>query len=276
MNEQRIQRVLVWVGSAGLLAFCLGPFAYMVAVSLADRADFLLPAVSPAWTLEHYANVLSGESLHFVRMLVNSLVVSLCSALVAVFLACLGAYAITRLRLPGKMLVLFGVLAVAMFPQVGIVGYLYQMMIRLGWINTYQALVLPYVAWTVPLSLWVLVGYFSQIPRELDTAALVDGCSRWTILWRVIFPVAAPGVFSVFLLAFIFAFNEFMFALMLTSDYRARTVPVGIALFQGLHGQTPWGTIMAASVVTTLPVVVLALIFQRRIIGGLTQGAVKG
>jgi multiple sugar transport system permease protein len=149
-------------------------------------------------------------------------------------------------------------------------------MTKLAWINTYQALLFPYVAWILPLSLWILVSYFSQIPRELDKAALVDGCTYWQILRKIVLPVAAPGVLSVFLLSFIFAFNEFMFALMLTTDYKARTIPVGIALFQGLHGQTPWGNIMAASVVTTLPVVILTLIFQRRIIGGLTRGAVKG
>ena len=146
----------------------------------------------------------------------------------------------------------------------------------LGWINTYQALMLPYIAWILPLSLWILVSYFSQIPIELDHAASVDGCSRWQTLYKIIFPVAAPGVFSTFLLAFIFAFNEFMFALMLTTDYKTRTIPVGITLFQGLHGQTPWGNIMAASVITVLPAVFLALVFQRYIIGGLTRGAVKG
>ena len=130
--------------------------------------------------------------------------------------------------------------------------------------------------WILPLALWILVSYFSQIPIELDKAALVDGASRWQILRKVIFPTAAPGIFSMFLLSFIFAFNEFMFALMLTSDYRARTIPVGITLFQGLHGEIPWGNIMAASVVTVLPVVVLTLLFQRYIIGGLTRGAVKG
>jgi multiple sugar transport system permease protein len=163
-----------------------------------------------------------------------------------------------------------------MFPQIGIVGYLFKIMTGIGWVNTYQGLLFPYIAWILPLSLWILVSYFSQIPRELDKAALIDGCGRWQILYRVIFPVALPGVLSVFLLSFIFAFNEFIFALMLTTDHRTRTIPVGIAFFQGLHGRIPWGNIMAASVLTTLPVVILTFIFQRRIIGGLTRGAVKG
>jgi multiple sugar transport system permease protein len=163
-----------------------------------------------------------------------------------------------------------------MFPQIGLIGYLFKMMTWLGWINTYNALVFPYIAWTLPLSLWILVSYFRQIPVELEEAAMVDGCTRRQILQKIVLPVALPGIFSVFLLAFISALNEFMFALMLTTDYNARTVPVGIALFQGLHGQTPWGNIMAASVVTALPVVILTLVFQRHIISGLTKGAVKG
>jgi multiple sugar transport system permease protein len=119
------------------------------------------------------------------------------------------------------------------------------------------------------------VSYFSQIPEDLDKAGLMDGCSRLRILIKIIFPVAAPGVFSAGLLAFVVAFNEFLFALMLTTDYTARTVPVGIALFQGLHGETPWGEIMAAATITTIPVVIITLVFQRRIIHGLTRGAIK-
>ncbi|MGA7877293.1 MAG: carbohydrate ABC transporter permease, partial [Desulfoferrobacter sp.] len=152
----------------------------------------------------------------------------------------------------------------------------FKVMAELGWVNTYAALILPYIAWTLPLSLWILVSYFNQIPQDLDKAGLIDGCSRWQILRTIILPVAAPGIFSTILLAFIFAFNEFMFALMLTTDYHARTIPVGIALFQGLHGQTPWGNIMAAATLSTLPLVILTLVFQRRIIQGLTRGALKG
>jgi multiple sugar transport system permease protein len=171
---------------------------------------------------------------------------------------------------------MFLILAMSMFPPVSLVGYLFKLMTALGWINTYPALIFPYVAWTLPLSLWILVSYFSRIPRDLDRAGLIDGCSRLQILFKIIFPVAAPGIFATLLLAFIFAFNEFLFALMLTTDRAARTIPVGIALFEGLHGQIPWGEIMAAATLATLPVVALALIFQRRIIQGLTRGAVKG
>ena len=276
MRERWIKILLIIVGASFMLIFCLGPFFYMATVSLSAQPDFLSTQIPFKLTFSNFDAVLTGQSLHFLDYLGNSLVVSLVSAFFAVLIASLAAYAITRLSLPGKMHLLFLVLAVSMFPQIGLVGYLFKFMSGMGWINTYQALLFPYVAWILPLALWILVSYFSQIPIELDKAALVDGASRWQILRKVIFPTAAPGIFSMFLLSFIFAFNEFMFALMLTSDYRARTIPVGITLFQGLHGEIPWGNIMAASVVTVLPVVVLTLLFQRYIIGGLTRGAVKG
>ncbi len=275
MSEQGVKRAMTAAGVAFTLLFCLAPFAFMAVVSLAARPEFLAADSQFRATLANYRDVLTDKSLHFPRYLLNSMIVSLASAAITVSLASLAAYAITRLPLAGKMYLLFAVLTVAMFPQIGIVGYLFKLVSLAGWFDTYQALVLPYVAWTLPLSLWILVGYFAEIPRELDAAALVDGCSRWQILLRVILPVAAPGVLSVFLLAFIFAFNEFMFALMLTGE-RARTVPVAIAMFQGLYGQIPWGSIMAASMITTLPVVAITLAFQRRIISGLTHGAVKG
>ena len=276
MKESTIKKIMVYIGVVFCLVFCLLPFIYMAAVSLSTRADFLSQQVFFKFTLENFRAVLTDDSLHFLDYLRNSFIVSLLSAFLCVVVASSAAYAITRLKFPGKMYLLFFALAVSMFPQIGLVGYLFKFMTRLGWINTYQGLLFPYTAWILPLSLWILVSYFSQIPRELDKAALVDGCTYWQSLSKVVLPVAAPGVMSVFLLSFIFAFNEFMFALMLTTNYRARTIPVGIALFQGLHGRTPWGNIMAASVITTLPVIVLTLVFQRRIISGLTRGAVKG
>lgn len=275
MNEETVKKILIISGSILMVFFCLAPFLYMIYISFSLKPETALGG-EMFFTLVNFRDVLTRDSLHFVDYLRNSLIVSFVSAVVGVFIASVAAYGFTRLVMPGKMYILFGVLAVSMFPQISLLGYLFKLMTALGWINTYWALFFPYISWLMPLSVWILVSYFSQIPKELDRAALVDGCSRWQVLFRVILPVAKPGIFSVFLLAFIFAFNEFMFALMLTTDYRARTVPVGIALFEGLHGQIPWGNIMAASVVTTLPVIVLTLIFQKQIVGGLTRGAVKG
>lgn len=276
MKEKRIESILKVTGSVLMMIFCLSPFVYMTIVSFSDSADFLSNQSAFGFTLENYQSVITTESLHFIDYLRNSLLVSGLSSIFTILIAALAAYAITRMSIPGKALILFSVLAVSMFPQISLVGYLFRLTSSLGWINTYQALVLPYIAWSLPLSLWILVSYFSQIPRELDKAALIDGCSRWQALRKVTLPVAAPGLFSTFLLVFIFTFNEFLFALMLTTDHHARTIPVGIALFQGLHGEIPWGNIMAASTVTILPVIIMTIIFQRHIIQGLTRGAVKG
>ncbi len=276
MSEEKIKAWLIGAGSFFMLVFCVAPFVYMVAVSVSDDPLFLSGQSDFRFGLRHYRDVLTARSLHFPDYLLNSLVVSGLSAVFTVVIAGLAAYAITRLILPGKILLLYFVLAVSMFPQISLISYLFKFMATLGWINTYKALVLPYIAWTLPLALWILVSYFIRIPEELDRAALVDGCSRGQILRKVIFPVASPGIFSMLLLAFIFAFNEFLFAIMLTTNYRAQTIPVGIALFQGLHGEIPWGSIMAASTLSVMPLVLLALLFQRKIIQGLTQGAVKG
>lgn len=276
MTDERQVRLLFRSGALGMAIFSLGPIFYMALTAASVRPDFLSPGTGFTFTAAHFISVLRTTSLHFPEYLRNSLVVSGLSAALCVGIASPAAYAITRLPLPGRMLFLLGILAVSMFPPVSLVGYLFQVMGKLGWINTYQALVLPYTAWILPLSLWILTSYFAQVPADLDRAALIDGCSRLAILRKVIFPVAAPGIFSTALLAFIFAFNEFLFALMLSTDHAARTVPVGIALFEGLHGEIPWGVVMAASVLTTVPVVLLTLVFQRRIIQGLTRGAVKG
>lgn len=276
MSEERQVRLLYGVGALGMTIFSLAPILFMALTAASRRPDFLSHPAGFEFTGAHFFSVLRTTSLHFPAYLRNSLVVSGASAALCVGVASPAAYAITRLALPGRVLFLLSVLAVSMFPPVSLVGYLFQVMGKLGWINTYQALVLPYTAWILPLSLWILTSFFAQVPADLDRAALIDGCSRLTILRKVIFPVAAPGVFSTALLAFIFAFNEFLFAMMLTTDHAARTVPVGIALFEGLHGEIPWGVVMAASILTTVPVVLLTLVFQRRIIHGLTRGAVKG
>jgi len=274
MSEERAKSILTGLTVTFMVLFSLIPFIYMVLVSFNVNPDFL----DRGWlfTFAHYKDVLTEESLHFIDYLKNSIVVSAVSAVFTVFIASLCAYALTRLEMKGKAFILFLVLAVSMFPQVSMIAYLFKIMVSLGLINTYPALIMPYIAWTLPLSLWILVSYFAQIPKELDKAAIVDGCNEFQTLFKVVFPVALPGVFSTTLLAFIFAFNEFIFALILTTDYHSRTIPVGIAMFEGLHGQVPWGQIMAASAITMLPILAMTLIFQKHIIGGLTKGAVKG
>jgi multiple sugar transport system permease protein len=167
-------------------------------------------------------------------------------------------------------------LSLSMFPQISIAGYLFRLMAKTGLINTYAALIFPYTAVSLPLGLWIMISYFSQLPVELDNAALIDGASKFDVLYKILFPIAIPGILSTFLLTFIFSFNEFIFALMMTFDYHSRTVPVGIALFQGIHGQIPWGSIMAAATISSLPLIIITIIFNRFIIRGLTEGALKG
>jgi multiple sugar transport system permease protein len=275
MREERIKKPLMALAIFLTALFCLAPFLYMVLTALSVNPDFLLPTKTLQLTFANFAAVILSESTHFPAYLRNSLVISASAAVITVFLASLAAYALTRLPMPGKTLLLIGVLAISMFPPISLISYLFKFMSALEWINTYQGLILPYVAWSMPLSLWILVSYFAQVPRDLDRSARIDGASRFQTLIKIILPVAAPGVFSTTLLVFIFAFNEFLFALMLTVDFRSRTIPVGIALFEGIHGQIPWGEIMAAATLTTIPVVILTLLFQRRIVQGLTRGAVK-
>lgn len=275
MSETGVKKTLLFLGAAATLIFCLGPFVYMVLTGLSAAPDFLRPEQAFVPTLVHFRSVLTSASVHFLHYLINSLVISAVSAAASVAIAALGAYALTRLQMPAGRPMMLIILGISMFPPISLIGYLFKLMSALGWMNTYPALILPYVAWTLPLSLWILVSYIDGVPRDLDRAGLVDGCSRLGILLRIILPVAAPGVLATFLLAFIYAFNEFLIALMLTIDAAARTVPVGIALFEGIHGQVAWGEIMAAATLTTIPVVILTLIFQRRIIQGLTRGAVK-
>lgn len=274
MREERSRNIMLGFGTLFVLGFCLIPFIWMVIISLSKRPDFLIQKISVV-TLANYTDVLRLENLHFLDYLKNSIIIAGSTAMVSGIIGALAAYAVSRITFPGKIVLIFGVLGLSMFPQICIVGYLYKFMSNLGWINTYNGLILPYTSWSLPLALWILMSYFSQIPRELDKAAHIDGATKLQVLSKIIVPIALPGFLSTILLLFMFSFNEFLFALMLTTDFRARTVPVGIALFQGLHGELPWGYIMAASVISSIPVILIALFFQRHIIQGLTHGAVK-
>lgn len=258
-----------------LLAFTLGPFIWMLWISLADRADFLVTG-KVEYSFNNYFQVLTSPSLHFLDYLQNSLIISVTTAFVVTVFSSMAAYAVSRMRFPGRSVIPLLILAMSMFPQISIVGYLFEMFARVGLINHHLALILPYIAWTIPIALWINLSYFTQIPIALDRAALVDGAGRMKVLYRIIFPLALPGIFSSALLVFIACFNEFLFAIMLTIDYTAQTLPVGIALFQGLHGEIPWGNLMAASALASVPLVIMTLIFQRYIVQGLMGGAVKG
>jgi multiple sugar transport system permease protein len=276
MNEATARKILLTAGVAFMLVFCMTPFVWMITVSVSRNPAFLSTGVDFVATFENYVDILTVKSLHFLEYLKNSLIVSGVVAVGCALVAALSAYAVSRIEFRGRLALSLAVLAFSMFPQISLIGYLYKFMRSAGLINTYAALIFPYVAWTIPLGFWILLSYIMQIPRDLDDAALADGAGRFLIFRRIILPVAAPGVLSAVLLVFIAAFNEFLFALMLTTDHHARTIPVGIALFEGLHGQIPWGYIMAASTIASLPLVVLAVMFQRYVIQDVTRGALKG
>jgi multiple sugar transport system permease protein len=273
MREEILKKILIYAGGIFLLAFAISPFLWMMAVSFSTTHRFLVEG-GFAFTWENYIGIFTQSQ--FMSYFGNSLIVAIAVSLVVSLFASFAGYAVSRMRFPGRIAIPLFVLAMSMFPQISIVGYLADIFGKMRLINTHFALILPYISWTVPLALWINMSYFSQIPLELDKAALVDGASRTKTLVRVILPIALPGIFSSFLLVFIACFNEFLFAVMLTSSPVAQTIPVGIASFSGLYGETSWGMVMAASFIASLPLIILTLIFQRYIVQGLAAGSVKG
>jgi ABC-type glycerol-3-phosphate transport system permease component len=251
------------------------PVYWTVASSFAPEASlFEVPSIVPTeLTLNHY-RALFDERQFWLPMR-NSLIVSAATTVLAVVAGTLAAYALTRLKFRGRRTLLAGVLAVSMLPQVSLVPPLYLALRATHLIDTYAGLVLPYLSFALPLSIWLLVGYFRQLPPEVEDAALVDGASRLQALRHIILPLAWPGVATAAILTFLYCWNEFIFALSFTLGPERQTAPVAIALFRGRY-QVPWGQILAAAVVTTLPVVAVVVAFERRIVQGLTAGAMKG
>jgi multiple sugar transport system permease protein len=271
------RNVIGW-GSANLvvLVAALFPVFWLLMLSLKSPATIADGRLIPSsWSLENYTGIFQ-ESI-FTRALVNSIGIAAISTVIAVALASLAAYALARLNFPGKRFILGAALAIAMFPPISIVGPLFEMWRTLGLFNTWPGLIIPYMTFTLPLAIYTMSAFFREIPRELEEAAQVDGATPFQAFVRVIAPLAAPGVVTTMILVFIFAWNDFVFAFSLTSTTAAQTVPAAIALFPGASQFTqPTGSIAAASMVVTVPVVVMVLFFQRRIVAGLTAGAVKG
>ena len=230
------------------------------------------------WTTENYTTLFEGGlDSPLLRPLINSIVIALIATIIAITLASFTAYAIARLDFPGKSIILAGALAIAMFPPISVVGPLFDMWRALGLYDTYPGLIIPYLTFALPLAIYTLVAFFREIPFELEQAAQVDGATPWQAFRKVIVPLAAPGVFTAAILVFIFAWNDFVFAITLTSSDSARTVPAALAFFTGESQFTaPTGNIAAAAVLVTIPIIIFVLIFQRRIVAGLTAGAVKG
>ena len=267
-----------WAVTAGLALLVLLmalPLYWAVVASLTPEAALFdgAPLVPRAVVLEHYRALFDERD--FWTPIRNSLVVAGSTTVLCVSLGTLAAYALARLRFRGRGPLLGFILAATMFPQITVVSPLYLLLRALRLIDTYPGLVLPYLTFAMPLTVWLLVGFFRQLPHDLEEAALVDGASRWQAFVRVELPTAAPGLAATAILTFLYCWNEFLFALSFTLGPERQTVPVAIALFRGQY-QVPWGQILAAAVVATVPVAAVVLVFQRRIVQGLTAGAVKG
>jgi len=273
----RNQKILWAIGTVVVLFYALVPVAWILSLSLKTPETIGDQSFFPSdVTLDNYSAVFE-EGLGFNRALINSIGIALITTVLALAFASMAAYAITRLDFPGKTLILAGALAVSMFPAISVVGGLFNVWRVVGLYDTWPGLILPYLSFALPLSIYTLSAFFREIPWDLEKAAQMDGASGMQAFRRVILPLAMPGVFTAGILAFIAAWNDFLFANVLTSTDAARTAPVALSYFRGASQFTdPSGAIAAGAVVVTIPILIMVLIFQRRIVSGLTSGAVKG
>lgn len=259
-----------------IIVVAVFPFYYAILTSFkSGTALFEINYLPKSFSFGNYADVLANDS--FLRNLGNSLMVATCVVALSLLLAVTAAYALARVRFRGRALLLLTILSVSIFPQIAVLAGLFELIRWAGLFNTPLALIFSYMIFTLPFTVWVLTTFMRDLPVEIEEAAIVDGASPWVIITQVFLPLMWPALVTTGLLAFIAAWNEFLFALTFTSSNDQRTVPVAIALLSGSSQfEIPWGTIMAASVIVTVPLVILVLIFQRRIISGLTAGGVKG
>ncbi|SDD48714.1 carbohydrate ABC transporter permease [Nocardioides lianchengensis] len=269
------------VGVAAVLVWCLLPVAWIVSLSFKSQ-DAVSNGTDPGFLpldsftgWDNYQAVWDDEQ--FRRAILNSLGISLIATLLSVIIATLAAYAIARLEFRGKKFVLTVALAIAMFPVVSLVSPLFDLWRTIGLYDTWPGLIIPYMSFTLPLAIWTLSAFFREIPWEMEQAAQVDGATSWQAFRKVIVPLAAPGVFTAAILTFFFAWNDFVFGITLTSTENARPIPAALSFFVGPDPfQRPAGLLAAAAVIATIPIVVIVLLFQRKIVAGLTSGAVKG
>jgi trehalose/maltose transport system permease protein len=253
------------------------PFLYTVATSFKTGNALFSPDLLPSEpTWRNYIQLFEGRQ-PFGRHLLNSIMVATVTVAIAMLMAVTAAYALGRINFRGKSALLLAILAVSMFPQVAVLSGMFELMQALGLYNKSIGLVVPYTIFTLPFTVWILTTFMRGLPKELEEAAIMDGCGPLRIIFQVFMPLLAPALVSTGLLAFIGAWNEFLFALTFVNDDLQRTVPVSISLITGATAyEVPWGSIMAASVIVTVPLVLLVLVFQKKIVSGLTAGAVKG
>jgi len=273
------ERTLWIVAGIAIILYALFPIGWIVSLSFKAPADIsngqFLPTV---FTWENYSLILTGDASElFLPALLNSFGICLIATALACLLSMFAAYAIARLDFPGKRLILSTALGVAIFPVISIVTPLFNLWRQIGLYDTWPGLIIPYLSLTLPISIWTMSAFFREIPWEMEQAAQVDGATTWQAFRKVIVPLAAPGVFTTAIIAFFLAWNDFVYGISLTSTGAARPVPAALGLFSGASQfEDPTGAIAAAAVIVTIPVIILVLIFQRRIVAGLTNGAVKG
>ena len=274
--SRALPRLGLYALAAGIVLYSVFPFYYAIVSSLKTGQQLFDPSLlPPRIRFDNYVAVLSQGV--FLRDLLNSVVVAMVVVAISLFVGVTAAYALGRVNFRGRKLLLLSVLGVSMFPQVAVLSGLFELIRALGLYNSLPGLMLAYLIFTLPFTVWVLTTFIRELPKELEEAAIMDGATPWIIVRRVFMPLLWPALVTTGLLAFIGAWNEFLYALTFTLSPEVRTVPVAIALLSGAsQHELPWGPIMAASVVVTIPVVGLVLVFQRRIVSGLTAGAVKG
>ncbi len=271
----KLKKTIFYITLGLVVAYSAAPFLWQFLTSL--KPDWELTNLPPLFphhpTGIHYLSIFTG--FPFLRVIANSFVVALSTTVFALGLGSLCAFALAKLNILGKSLLLGFILSVSMFPPIATVSPLYLLIRLFGLRDTLWALILTYTTFSLPLAIWILTNFFKEMPDEIFLAARVDGCSLTQTFYKILLPLSAPGLFATAILVFIFSWNEFLFALTFTSTESSRTIPVAIALFPGIH-EIPWGDIAAASIVVTVPLIGLVFFFQRRIIEGLTAGAVKG
>lgn len=268
--------VLPYVGIAIIVIYCLAPFYWMIVSSLRRTNDLFDNSPIPRpFSLESYGAAFDPQN-GFARALLNSVIVAGITTVLVLLVGTMCAYALARLEFRFKSVALALIIATSMFPGISVVVPLFSLFTDIGWINTYQAMILPSMSFALPLAVWNLTVFFRQMPYELEEAAQIDGCSPGQAFRKVILPLAAPGVFTTAIIAFIAAWNEYIIALSMVNNPAYRTAPVIVALFTGTTNfDAPYGTQMAAGVIVTIPLVIMVLFFQRRIVAGLTAGGVK-
>jgi multiple sugar transport system permease protein len=277
MNARKLLgRVLFYTLVLIFIIILLLPFLWQFLTSVKPLSEISsMPAkwIPSSFNIQFYINIFTKHP--FGRYMFNSAIVAITATLVSLMIGASAAYALGRLRFKGKRVLLMAILSISMFPTIATLSPLYLLLRNLDLLNKHAGLILPYIVFSLPMGIWLLTNFFSQLPKGFEEAASIDGASWGDIFFRIMFPLIKPATFSVGLLIFINCWNEYLYALSFMSDPKMRTVPVGIALLPSNY-QLPWGDVAAASIVATVPLIILVLIFQKRIVAGLTTGGIKG